>query len=253
MRGTMESNHNFCKSWSVRIFSTACLGVMMLGCSISDKQSALVFQSSTNTGATDPSRGVASVTNDSAAPVSAAIPVADRAYVSAALLQAFSNGQDTTAIQSIINNNIYVSAQFGGGCDHYAASNVASAVTGFPGTLEYPAAKCVDATVLPAYSNPMRYANTATACDSIVNSSVWTTSSGQIMNKIISGLVAGAVYPTPNATTVKKAYAIFFPIDPPSTDVVNALLAVGTNSTNTTDAWKQIVIAICSSPEWQVL
>jgi hypothetical protein len=152
--------------------------------------------------------------------------------------------------------SIWYQGDFGGSCDLYEASETFDSATG---TLkrEFPGRECnSDITpVLPALSNPMRFALTTRRCERLIGGAS-TLRITRLMEQVFSGWSAGqaeqaAFAPTPDA--IRKAYRIFYRLEQPSEEVIQALVGVAEKRPTQLGKWRSIMITLCMSPEWQQL
>ncbi|WP_408099032.1 hypothetical protein ACJVC5_08955 [Peredibacter sp. HCB2-198] len=168
------------------------------------------------------------------------IQMADRSYVESVLLQVF-NAEGTSAA-TYIQSDIYQKVEFGGACDFYAPSDLSAT------TIEFPREQCFTGmgVVQNLNNNPMRYSLTTKVCERLVNDTAR-------MDVIKAKIFPDNKWAAPTAASIQKAWSLFFPIEQADSAIVDDLKAISNVSSGTEDAWKNIVLTMCVSPEWQVL
>lgn len=180
---------------------------------------------------------------------SVTLPMSKRTYVESVFLQVFSISETETDRQTL-KTMIYDKKEFGGGCDPYGVSEkIVNGIT----VDEFARYRCTSGLLqdLKAASNPIRYAWTAKACETMILSRAPRFAAA--MSKIIPGWTVGANLESskPNADSIAKAYDLFFQGQSPDPEVVQALIELGNTVTEADSAWKLILTALCVSPEWQ--
>lgn len=168
------------------------------------------------------------------------IQMADRSYVESVLLQVF-NATGTPAA-TYIQSDIYQKVEFGGACDFYAPSDLNAT------TVEFPREQCFNriGVVQNSNNNSMRYSLTTKVCERLVMDSAR-------MDVIKSKIFTNNQWAAPSDTSIQKAWALFFPIESADPSIVEDLKAIAAVSSGDEDAWKNIILTMCISPEWQVL
>lgn len=168
------------------------------------------------------------------------IQMADRSYVESVLLQIF-NASGTSAA-TYIQSDIYQKVEFGGACDFYSTSDLSAT------TVEFPREQCYTGmgVVQNPNNNPMRYSLTTKVCERLVVDSAR-------MDVVKSKIFSNNQWAAPSDSSIQKAWSLFFPIESASPEVVKDLKAIGDVSSGNEDAWKNIILTMCISPEWQVL
>ena len=168
------------------------------------------------------------------------IQMADRSYVESVLLQVF-NAAGTSAA-TYIQSDIYQKVEFGGACDFYSTSDLSAT------TVEFPREQCYTGmgVVQNPNNNPMRYSLTTKVCERLV-------ADRARMDVVKAKIFSNNVWAAPSDSSIQKAWSLFFPIDSASPEIVNDLKAIADVSSGNEDAWKNIILTMCISPEWQVL
>ena len=163
------------------------------------------------------------------------LQVSDRQYVTSVLLSVFGETD-----RGYIEHNVLFRPEYGGGCDRFEVSEINN-------NWEFPQTACHNGLTdnVVASSNPGRYAMTMKTCEGLINSG---SSFNHVMNQVHSN---GQVM-APTAASVKKLYGLFYIQQSPTSDVVRALMELSENQ-SPTDGWKRVLIAVCISPEWQIL
>ena len=179
------------------------------------------------------------------------LPITKRSYVESVFIQVFNIPVGDPDLATL-KTAIYDKKEFGGSCDRYGVSDIT--VNGVVQD-EFPRARCGSGITmnLDVNSNPMRYAWTIKACETMIISKAARFAAA--MNRIFPGWTAGSsnVAYRPNAENVKKSYDLFFQGREPDAEVIQELVTLG-NSAATNDAgWQLILIAECGNPEWQSL
>lgn len=171
---------------------------------------------------------------------SSEIQMADRSYVESVLLQIF-NAANTTA-GTYIQSDIYQKVEFGGACDPYSVSDIGAT------TLEFSREQCFTGigVVQNSNNNPMRYSLTTKVCEKLVNDSTR-------MDVVRDKIYTTKKWARPDAASIQKAWKLFFPIEDADARVVTELLNVAKVSSTDEEGWKNIMLTLCISPEWQVL
>jgi hypothetical protein len=166
--------------------------------------------------------------------------VVDRGYVESTLTQVFGSTGDAT-----LETGIYQKKEFGGACDRYAASDTGSAA------YEFPRAQCYTGITVfqPANSNPMRYSYTTKMCETLVNTAARFN---YVMKKVYPSWVTSQALSAPDQASITKLYQQFYQDEVPSNEVISAFMSMSSEASSTNEAWKQILITLCVSPEWQV-
>lgn len=166
------------------------------------------------------------------------LQMADRSYVESVLLQVFE--ASNTPAAAYIQSDIYQKVEFGGACDQYAASDLGA------NTIEFPRQQCFSGigVVQSANNNPMRYSLTTKVCEKLVNDSAR-------MSVVRDKIWPDKKWNTPDNASVQRAWALFFPIQSANEIVVSELLNIAKVSSGDEDAWKNIILTLCISPEWQ--
>jgi hypothetical protein len=205
----------------------------LTACSLGDKSTSLVFQSAT--------RSIASTSTAlNSSDYSLTLNMGGRRLAESTLAMIF--GTTGTDLESTLTQNVLLQSQFGGGCDLYAASEI-------NGQIEFPRDVCINgaqSVVNLSNSNPMRYATVAKMCDTLVQTST-------SFNYAISKIYSGAAIAAPSTSAVTTAYQLFFPSETPDPTLVTSLVGLTSVSTSSSDAWKLVLDALCTSPEWQAL
>ena len=206
---------------------------LLPACLFQPKASNLVFDDST---AEKNYRAISSVNTD----YDITPYVVDRGYVESTLTQVFGSTGDSS-----LEVGIYQKKEFGGACDRYAASDNGS------GAYEFPRAQCYTGISVfqPANSNPMRYSYTTKMCETLVNT---VARFSYVMKKVYPSWVSSQKLPAPDQAAITKVYQQFYQDEVPSADLVAAFLSMSSSAASTDEAWKQILLTVCVSPEWQV-
>lgn len=173
----------------------------------------------------------------------AQLRVGDRRYVDDILRTIFGVPSTTTGVGLKIQQNIWERVDFGGACDRYAGVNLTST------TLENPSERCQNGmgAINPSQVNPIRMAWIAKTCDALIED---TVARGNAFTKIFGSTTAGVV----NDVNLLKAFQLFYLEDTLSPEVKTSLIALGNSAgaTTDTDRWKNILLGICGSTEWQI-
>lgn len=171
---------------------------------------------------------------------SSEIQMADRSYVESVLLQVF-NAVNTPA-GAYIQSDIYQKVEFGGACDQYSLSDLGAT------TVEFSREQCFTGigVVQGSNNNPMRYSLTTKVCERLVND---TTRMTVVRDKIFTT----KKWEKPDSASVQRAWKLFFPIEDANSRVVTDLLNISKVSSSDEEGWKNIMLTLCISPEWQVL
>lgn len=169
----------------------------------------------------------------------AEIQMADRSYVESVLLQVF-DASGTTAGTYILSD-IYQRVVFGGACDPYSISDKGRT------TLEFPREQCVGGIgiVQPSLSNPMRFSFTTKVCEKLVIDT-------DRMNAVRSKIFSNNKWGKPDSVSIKKAWSLFVQYDELDSRMVEEFMAIAKVSGGDEDAWRNIILTMCVSPEWQV-
>jgi hypothetical protein len=145
---------------------------------------------------------------------------------------------------------------FGGACDLYEASEVPDPGTG-AAMREFPSRACNSeiSSVMPALSNPMRFAITARRCEALIGGTSTLRVSRLLSQVFPDWSLAQAEQSNyaPNPDSIKRAYRIFYRLDEPSDEVVQALMEVASHKSTQLGKWRSVLITLCVSPEWQQL
>jgi hypothetical protein len=180
--------------------------------------------------------------------------IGDRRFVHSALVDVFqANASDP---DSSVFSQFLINGEFGGACDPYDASEARDPVNG--GVMrEFPDRACGSEVtpVMPALSNPMRFALMTRRCEDLVGGTS-TLRISRLMGRVFPDwTLAQAEHASyaPSADSIKKAYRIFYRLDEPSEDVIQALLGVASHKSTQLGKWRSLMITICMSPEWQQL
>ena len=170
----------------------------------------------------------------------AELQVADRSYVESVLLQVFDAAGTSAA--TYIQSEIYQKIEFGGACDYYASSDTNAT------TVEFPRENCVNgiSVVQPATNNPMRYSLTTKVCERLVADSAR-------MNSVRNKLFSNKQWAPPTDDSIGKAWSLFFPAESIDPRVLGDFKHLAQVSGGTESAWKNIILTLCISPEWQAL
>ena len=168
------------------------------------------------------------------------LQMADRAYVESVLHQVF-DAKGTPAA-SYIETEIYRKMEFGGACDVYEASDLG------PTQVEFSREQCFNGitVVQPTNNNPMRYSLTTKVCERLVKDSARMTA-------VRKKLYTGTTWKKPDSASIQLAWELFFPIHSASREVVSALEDIAKVSSSNEEAWKNIILTLCISPEWQAI
>lgn len=171
---------------------------------------------------------------------SSELQMADRSYIESVLLQVFD--AEGTAAASYILSDVYQKVEFGGACDFYAPSDLNAT------TVEFPREQCFTGigVVQNSNNNPMRYSLTTKVCERLVIDSAR-------MSSVRAKIWTDGKWHAPDEASIQKAWALFFPIERAHPDVVGAFKELAAVSSGDEDAWKNIILTMCISPEWQVL
>jgi len=171
---------------------------------------------------------------------SSEIQMADRSYVESVLLQVF-NAANTPA-GAYIQSDIYQKVEFGGACDQYSLSDLGAT------TVEFSREQCFTGigVVQGSNNNPMRYSLTTKVCERLVLDSARMT---VVRDKIFTT----KKWEKPDSASVQRAWKLFFPVEDANSGVVNDLLNISKVSSSDEEGWKNIILTLCISPEWQVL
>ena len=166
--------------------------------------------------------------------------MSDRSYVESVLLQVF-DAKGTSAA-SYIETEIFRKVEFGGACDVYEPSDLGTA------TIEFSREQCYNGigVVQGSNNNPMRYSLTTKVCERLV---IDKDRMGAVRKKIFSD----NKWNRPTSASIQKAWALFFPIHPADPMVVDGLLEVANVSAGNENAWQNIMLTLCISPEWQAI
>lgn len=165
----------------------------------------------------------------------------DRKFVYQTLVEVF-NIVPGTSMDSIIKTNIFKRIEFGGACDLYAQSDNGNSTAEFTDEL------CSNGmgVVQPALGNPMRFALTIKSCEDLISTAAHFSA---VRGKIFSD----NVWKTPDEASVTKAWELFIRLEAIDAPTMNALIDIRKVTTTNEEAWKGILLALCSSPTWQVL
>lgn len=168
------------------------------------------------------------------------IQMADRSYIESVLLQTF-NATGTPAA-AYIQSDVYQRVEFGGACDVYAISDKNAT------TVEFPREQCFTGIglVQPSNNNPMRYSLTTKVCERLVIDT-------DRMNVVKSKIYSDGKWKNPDSTSLRKAWSLFLQSGDLDQGSVDGLLELAKVSSGDEDAWKNIILTMCMSPEWQVL
>lgn len=168
------------------------------------------------------------------------IQMADRAYIESVLLQVFN--ASGTAAAAYIQSDVYQKIEFGGACDVYAISDKNAT------TVEFPREQCFNGIglVQSSNNNPMRYSLTTKVCERLVIDT-------DRMNAVKMKIYSDGKWKKPDAASLQKAWSLFLQTGSLDQGSVNGLLELANVSSGDEDAWKNIVLTMCMSPEWQVL
>lgn len=165
------------------------------------------------------------------------LQMSDRQYVESVLLSAFDARGSAEA--GPIQQHVYEKVEFGGGCDKYEASEL-------NGNYEFYREYCwtgMKSNSVPS-SIPSRYSYTMKICEYLVNS---PNRQQAFLAKYLGSATASA----PTRANIVKAYGAYYIEVVPSAEIVDALMSL--SQSDAYESWKQINLAICSSPGWQVL
>ena len=175
---------------------------------------------------------------------------ASRGYVESVLIQAFQIPETDLTSRDLLTDLIYMRGDFGGECDLYEAGESQDSQY----RTEYPRERCLEqyGTSIDsrAISIPSRYAFTAYMCENLATNSNRFDSA---MSQVFPEWKTTTVKPSPNFDGVAKVYQLFHRTEVPSNQVLSTLLNVGQTGTDSKEAWRNILIAVCISPSWQFL
>lgn len=166
--------------------------------------------------------------------------MSDRSYVESVLLQVF-DAKGTSAA-SYIQTEIFQKIEFGGACDKYEPSDLGAT------TIEFTREQCFSGigVVQGSNNNPMRYSLTTKVCERLV-------ADKDRMAAVRKKIYVDNKWAKPNSSSIQKAWALFFPVDRADPAVVDALIKLASVSSGDEAAWKNIILTMCISPEWQAL
>ncbi len=166
--------------------------------------------------------------------------MSDRAYVESVLLQVFDAAGK--AMATTIQTEVFQKIEFGGPCDIYAPSDVGAAA------VEFSREQCFNGigVVQGSNNNPMRYSLTTKVCEKLVKDS---DSLGAVRKKIFSD----NKWKKPTPGSIQTAWGLFYQVHRAEPMVVEALLDVAEASSGEEDAWRNIILTMCISPDWQAL
>lgn len=168
---------------------------------------------------------------------SSELQMATRTYVSSILIEFFD--AKGTASETYINENISRKIEFGGACDQYEPSDNGTSTANY----EYVEQRCYNAIgiVQKSTNNPMRYAIINKACEKLAVDRLTA----------VRARLFGASWPKPNTTNVNKVWEQFYPAEELDASVASALVGISTHTSDDEKAWQAIIVAVCSSPQWQ--
>lgn len=166
------------------------------------------------------------------------IQMGTRSYIKSVLVDIF-DVTNTTFIDTNITNRV----EFGGGCEQYEPSDIGNNLT-----VEFTENRCIGGlqVVQKSTNNPMRYAIMAKVCNNLISTDVTLNAA---RNKIFTNGQWGTV----NRANVRKALELFYPAASFENNLVDGLVEIEASSSSLKEAWQGILVAICVSPEWQVL
>lgn len=166
----------------------------------------------------------------------------DRYYVTNVILDVFSI-PERSPLGNYVKSLLQYKIEFGGACDPYSISDLGYSDYEFQDERCWGGIGIVQASI----SSPMRYSLTIKACEYLVNRK--DDANINIRNKIYPE----GVWKEPTAPDVQKLWNLFYTLDPIDKPTVEALLNIKTATTSHKEAWDAIIVAVCSSPAWQVL
>lgn len=168
---------------------------------------------------------------------SSELQMAQRTYVSSVLMEVFD--AKGTASETYINENIGRKVEFGGACDQYEPSDIGTATANY----EYVEHRCYNGigVVQKSTNNPMRYAIGTKVCEKLAVDRLTA----------VRTRLFGASWPKPDTTNVKKVWEQFYPAEELDVGVAGALVNISNHTINDEKAWQAIIVAVCSSPQWQ--
>jgi hypothetical protein len=180
--------------------------------------------------------------------------IGDRRVINSALLDVFQVSASDPDY-SVFHQFLF-DGDFGGACDLYESSEIPDSVNG--GVMrEFPERACGSEVtpVLPALSNPMRFALMTRRCEALIGGTT-TLRISRLMARVFPDWTLAQAEQTifaPSADSIKKAYRIFYRLDDPSDEVIQALLGVASHKSTQLGNWRSVMITLCMSPEWQQL
>ena len=98
--------------------------------------------------------------------------------------------------------------------------------------------------------NPIRLATTIRSCEDIVKNKVLILNA--IKNTTSDETITATTVPYPLNKDFRTAYNLFYPADPISEDITNALICVADAETSALNQWRNVFLALCVTPEWQI-
>jgi hypothetical protein len=178
--------------------------------------------------------------------------IGSRSYVESVFIQVFNINSGSGDAQEL-KTGIYEQHSLGGACDLYGGSEIPS---GASFVHEFPKAACLTANSngitedMKPGSNAMRYAITMKACHWAVSK---TALFNEAMKKIFPNGSGQGSWPAPDSNTVTAAYQLFYPLDAPHPEVLDGIMELSEQGSGNLEKWQFVLLAICGSPEWQVL
>lgn len=180
--------------------------------------------------------------------------IGDRRVIRTTMEEVFrvsANDPDYSEFVSIIYQGDY-----GGSCDLYEASEILDSASGGV-KREFSGKECNNdiTPVLPALSNPMRFALTTRLCERLIGGTA-TLRITRLMEQVFPGWNANQAEQSihaPSPESIKKAYRIFYRLEEPSGEVIQALMGVAERKPTQLGKWRSVMITLCMSPEWQQL
>lgn len=157
---------------------------------------------------------------------------------------------NSTGMASTIENSIYRKKEFGGACDRYAASEMPNG-TGV--SVEFPRETCPNEinVVQRPNSNPQRYSHSTKLCESIASNDSQMLG---ILNRTLGGSSTSlSAVPPPSSESIRKLYQQFYTSQAPSSELDAYLVNLAAQVSSPAEAWRQLFLIVCVSPEWQTV
>lgn len=218
------------------------LSLIVSGCVPSkDEKSAVNFSDKVNSSPDNNPGNTTALTLDK----SINLRTVDRFYVSAVLNDIFGPGAAT-----IINDNISTQMDyFGGGCDQYD-KNVSTSNS------------CLNANCKLITCNGNNVIDNQVGSSSVIRQGLLIKACEKIADvnaNIIFALQPIAVFtttataPAINNANLTKAYSFFYRSEEAPASTISALMDIANQETsNNFNKWKFVLLALCTTPQWQI-